>query len=64
MNNKTDLRVLNLRLKALATTIDEDQKTPLPGTGEEGGKSLNGELNRNSICLFSAKIYQSSSEIL
>lgn len=38
MNNKTDLRVLNLRLKALAATIDEDQETPLLGTGEKGRK--------------------------
>lgn len=36
MNNKTDLRVLNLRLIALAATIHEDQKTPLPRTGEKG----------------------------
>lgn len=35
---QTDLRALNLRLKALAATTDEDQKNSLPGMGEKGGK--------------------------
>lgn len=34
---QTDLRALNLRLKALAATTD-DQKNSLPGMGEKGGK--------------------------
>lgn len=34
---QTDLRALSLRLKALAA-IDEDQKNPLPETGEKGKK--------------------------
>lgn len=34
---QTDLRALSLRRKALAA-IDEDQKTPLPETGEKGKK--------------------------
>lgn len=37
-NNQTDLKIFSLRLKALAATIDGDQKNPSPGTGEKGKK--------------------------
>lgn len=41
-NNQTAIRILSLRLKALATIIDEYQKNSLPKTREKWGKSLNG----------------------